>query len=253
MKSEGTEIKIKSLQKALQVLECFVEKQPLGVTEISEKMGLYKSNVHNILSTFKAMDYLEQDPDSGKFRLGTAVFTLSRALRENLDISRIAVPFMRRIAEEAGEVVYLSIPRGEEVVYLEAVYPEAQKLSGSIVTGERARMHCTSVGKAILAGMSRAERDELLKEPLEAFTENTITDRGELEKELKLTAERQYGLDDMELMFGIKCVGVALCNHEGKPEGGLSISAPSLRMSEEKIRVFAEILNRYKLEIQKRL
>ena len=102
MKKEGTEVKIKSLQKALQVLECFVEKQPLGVTEISEKMGLYKSNVHNILSTFKAMDYLEQDPDTGKFRLGTAVFALSRALRENLDISRIVVPFMRRIAEEAG-------------------------------------------------------------------------------------------------------------------------------------------------------
>ncbi len=253
MKSEGTEIKIKSLQKALQVLECFVEKQPLGVTEISEKMGLYKSNVHNILSTFKAMDYLEQDPDSGKFRLGTAVFSLSRALRENLDISRIAVPFMRRIAEEVGEVVYLTIPRGEEVVYLEAVYPESQKLPGSIVTGERAKMHCTSVGKAILSSMDKSERDELLKEPLEAFTENTITDRQELEEELKITAARKYGLDDMELMFGIKCVGVALLNHEGKPEGGLSISAPSLRMSEEKILIFAEILNRYKQEIQKRL
>ena len=197
MKSEGTEIKIKSLQKALQVLECFVEKQPLGVTEISEKMGLYKSNVHNILSTFKAMDYLEQDPDSGKFRLGTAVFSLSRALRENLDISRIAVPFMRRIAEEVGEVVYLTIPRGEEVVYLEAVYPESQKLPGSIVTGERAKMHCTSVGKAILSSMDKSERDELLKEPLEAFTENTITDRQELEEELKITAARKYGLDDM--------------------------------------------------------
>ena len=253
MNSEGTEIKIKSLQKALQVLECFVEKQPLGVTEISEKMGLYKSNVHNILSTFKAMDYLEQDPDSGKFRLGTAVFSLSRALRENLDISRIAVPFMRRIAEEVGEVVYLTIPRGEEVVYLEAVYPESQKLPGSIVTGERAKMHCTSVGKAILSSMDKSERDELLKEPLEAFTENTITDRQELEEELKITAARKYGLDDMELMFGIKCVGVALLNHEGKPEGGLSISAPSLRMSEEKILIFAEILNRYKQEIQKRL
>lgn len=253
MKSEGNEAKIKSLQKALQILECFVEKQPLGVTEISEKMGLYKSNVHNILSTFKSMGYLEQDPDSGKFRLGTAVFTLSRALRENLDISRTVVPFMRKIAEEAGEVVYLAIPRGDEVVYLEAVYPDSRKLSGSIVTGERAKMYCTSMGKAILASMDRRERQELLREPLEAFTEYTITDRNELEKELQKTAERGYGLDNMELLFGIKCVGVALVNHEGKPEGGLSISAPSLRMSEEKIPILAGILSRYKMEIQKRL
>ncbi len=88
MKNEG-DIKVKSLQKALEILHCFVEKQPLGVTEISEKLGLYKSNVHNILMTFKGMGYLEQDPDSGKFRLGIEVFSLSRAYRQNLDISKI--------------------------------------------------------------------------------------------------------------------------------------------------------------------
>lgn len=253
MKSKETEVKIKSLQKALQVLECFVEKQPLGVTEISEKLGLYKSNVHNILSTFKAMDYLEQDPDSGKFRLGTAVFALSRALRESLDISRITLPFMRQIAKEAGEVVYLSIPRGDEIVYLEAVYPDSQRLPGTLVTGERARMYCTSAGKAILSRMNRYERAELLQGPLEAFTEYTITDREALEEEILRTRERGYGLDNMEYTFGLKCVGIALINHTGKPEGGLSISAPSLRMSEEKVQVFAEILKRYGQEIQKRL
>lgn len=69
MENNG-EIKVKSLQKALEILNCFAVKQPLGVTEISEKLGLYKSNVHNILVTFTAMEYLVQDPESGKFRLG---------------------------------------------------------------------------------------------------------------------------------------------------------------------------------------
>ena len=54
MGREG-EVKVKSLQKAMEVLECFIQKQPLGVTEISEKLGLYKSNVHNILMTFTAL------------------------------------------------------------------------------------------------------------------------------------------------------------------------------------------------------
>lgn len=248
-----TEVKVKSLQKALEILECFVEKQPLGVTEISEKLGLYKSNVHNILMTFKAMDYLEQDPDSGKFRLGMAVFELNRALRENLDIRHIALPFMQKIAEESGEVVYLTIPRGDEVIYLEAACPETQRLSGSFVMGERAKMYCTSVGKAILAHMAKEEREEHISDPLEAFTEYTITDREKLEEELLRTKERGYGLDNMELLFGIKCVGVALVNHKGNVEAGLSISAPSLRMSEEKIQGFAGILNRYGREIEKRL
>ena len=104
-KKAETEVKVKSLQKSLDILGCFVEKQPLGVSEISEKLGLYKSNVHSILMTFKAMDYLEQDPETVKFRLGTAVFALSRALRENLDITKIALPYMKEIAQEAGELV----------------------------------------------------------------------------------------------------------------------------------------------------
>lgn len=253
MKDVGTEVKVKSLQKALEVLGCFVEKQPLGVTEISEKLGLYKSNVHNILMTFKAMGYLEQDPDSGKFRLGMAIFTLSRALRENLDISRIALPYMRKIAEESGEVVYLAIPRGDEVIYLEAVYPDSQKLPGSIVTGERAKMYCTSVGKAILSKMDEEDRAKRIQGPLKALTEYTITDTEALEEEIRETGARGYGLDNMELMFGIKCIGIALVNHSGHPEAGLSISGPSLRMSEDKIQTFAEILNHYGLEIQKRL
>lgn len=87
MENNG-EIKVKSLQKALEILNCFAVKQPLGVTEISEKLGLYKSNVHNILVTFTAMEYLVQDPESGKFRLGPEVMMLSRAFRENLDIIR---------------------------------------------------------------------------------------------------------------------------------------------------------------------
>lgn len=70
---DNGEIKVKSLQKALEILNCFAVKQPLGVTEISEKLGLYKSNVHNILVTFTAMEYLVQDPESGKFRLGPEV------------------------------------------------------------------------------------------------------------------------------------------------------------------------------------
>lgn len=252
MRSEA-EVKVKSLQKALDVLGCFVEKQPLGVTEISDKLGLYKSNVHNILMTFKAMNYLEQDEETGKFRLGMAVFDLSRALKESLDITRIAVPIMREIAREAGELVYLSVPRDDEMVYLESVYPETQKLAGRTVIGERSKMYCTSVGKAALSRMPEETVEKIISGELEALTEYTITDKEKLWEEIRRTRLRGYGIDNMELMFGIKCVGVALMNHKGQVEAGLSISAPSLRMSDERIQVFAEILQKYARDIEKML
>ena len=108
--SEEREIKVKSLQKALEILGCFVEKQPLGVTEISEKLGLYKSNVHNILMTFKAMDYLEQDPETGKFSLGTAVFTLSRALKGRALTIPSVVPYMHGITKKREAEYILPFP-----------------------------------------------------------------------------------------------------------------------------------------------
>ena len=244
MENNG-EIKVKSLQKALEILNCFAVKQPLGVTEISEKLGLYKSNVHNILVTFTAMEYLVQDPESGKFRLGPEVMMLSRAFRENLDITKIAVPVMREIANEVQELVYLAVPKGEDMLYLEAVSPENQRL----VT----KMYCTSVGKAVLATMSEEDREKHIPEELEAFTEYTITDRRELDEEIRMVRERGYAVDDMEVMFGVKCVGVALLNHEGEAEGALSISAPSLRMNKENIQKYAEILKTSARKIQKLL
>ena len=156
MGREG-EVKVKSLQKAMEVLECFIQKQPLGVTEISEKLGLYKSNVHNILMTFTALGYLTQDDETGKFHLGVSVMTLSRAFREGLDITRVAVPFMREIANEAGELVYLTIPREDSVVYLEGVSPDNQRMVSKSVAGEFCKMYCTSVGKAMLANMTKEE------------------------------------------------------------------------------------------------
>lgn len=252
MGKEG-EVKVKSLQKAMEVLECFAQKQPLGVTEISEKLGLYKSNVHNILTTFTALGYLSQDAETGKFRLGVSIMSLSRAFREGLDITRIAVPYMSEIANTAGELVYLTIPREDSVVYLEGVSPDNQRMVSKSVAGESCKMYCTSVGKAMLANMPKEEVEKCISGKLEAYTENTITDKKSLLEEIEKTRIRGYGIDDMEIMFGIKCVGVALLNHDGKVEGGLSISAPSLRMSDEKIELYANILKEYAAKIQKML
>jgi DNA-binding IclR family transcriptional regulator len=199
------------------------------------------------------MGYLEQDPDSGKFRLGMAIFELNRALRENLDIDQIVVPYMRKITEEIGETVYLTIPRDDEVIYLEAAYPENQRLPGSFITGERVKMYCTAVGKSMLAYMEEDLREKYISRPLQAFTEYTITDKEKLREEIEKTKERGYGIDNMELVFGVKCVGIALINHKGHVEAGLSISGPSLRMSDEKIQGFVEILHRYGRMIEKTL
>ena len=76
MANNKSEIKVKSLHKALMVLDCFAEKQPLSITEISEKLGMYKSNVFDILSTLSAMNYVTKNEDSSKYSLGPSLARL---------------------------------------------------------------------------------------------------------------------------------------------------------------------------------
>lgn len=250
---EPNEIKMKSLQKAIEVLNCFTRNQPLGVSEISQELNLYKSNVHNILSTFKAMEYLEQDEQTGKYRLGAGVFALCRALSDSFSITDIAAPYMREIGQKSNEIVYLAIPHEDDVIYLEAIYPKESMRPARPLLGERHKMYCTSVGKAMLAQLEPEVIEEYIHRPLKAITDYTITDPEALRRDLVLTRKRGYAFDNMEVEFGVKCVGVPILNRKGKVEAALSISCPSLRMSDARIPVFVDLLQSAAAEIQKKL
>jgi len=250
---ESAEIKVKSLQKAMEILNCFTRKQPLGVTEISEMLGLYKSNVHNVLTTFKALEYLEQDEESGKYRLGSSVFYLCRALGDSFGILDIALPYMQEIVKQVGEIVYLGVPHGDEVIYLEAVYPEESVFLKRSLMGERCKMYCTGIGKAMMSKLPKELIEEYCSRPLVALTEYTITDKQQLKEQLQLANERGYALDNMELEFGVKCVGVPILNAKGEVEAGMSITCPSLRMEDARIQELADILKYYAKVIQQRM
>lgn len=248
-----TEVKVKSLYKALEILNCFIQKPRLGVTEISELLDLNKSNVHNILTTFKAMGYLEQDEESGKYYLGIGVFQLCQAAGDRFGIRNVAIPFMQEIADTTGEMVYLAVPHEDEVLYLEAIYPvEAFNLM-RVILGERAKMFCTGIGKAMLANLPENVREEYISRELPAYTENTITDPEKLREELGKIRKKGYAVDNMEHEFGVKCVAMPVFNRRGEVEGAISVSGPSLRFSDERIMEIAEIMSRHMKKIQERV
>ena len=147
------EIKVKSVKKALDVLNCFIKKQPLGVTEISEMLGLYKSNVYDILTTLTAMEYLTQVKETGKYELGIGIARLGNAVGDRFGFHKLAGRHIHEIAAEVGETVYLTTLMGTSVLYLDVAVPSNER-SPAIVSSVRNNMeplHCTSCGKAMLA------------------------------------------------------------------------------------------------------
>jgi len=236
------EFKVKSLAKAVKLLECFsMERPELSIKELSEMLDIQKSTAHNIADTYKKLGYLSQNPDTNKYFLGLGLLKFSYTINNHLGFRNFFLPFMEKISCQTNEVVFLGIPHGGEVLYLECYFPTGSRATRNIL-GERAFMHCTGLGKAMLAFMPEPERNEYAARHLKKFTERTITDTSLLIKELELTRNRGYAIDNMEHEHGVTCVALPVFGASGQIVAALSTSAPSLRLDDDAILRVAEIM-----------
>lgn len=235
---------VKSLHKAIAVLECFTTQEPeLSITEISSKLGLYKSTVHNIVSTFEQHGYIERNPQTNKCHLGMKVLKLTHVFNVNHSLTNVIRPIIRDLANLVNENVYFAVPDGGEILYLEGAYPSSY-LSRTMI-GEKAEMYCTGLGKAILAFLPEEEQKKaILLQSLKSYTPTTITDRQMLVEEIARIRKRGYSIDNMEHEIGIKCVSVPVISRSGELLGAMSVSGPSLRFGEEAIPVFFSELSK---------
>jgi len=245
------QIQMKSLYKAMKVLETFsVEEPELSVTEISKRLNLYKSNVFNILSTFEELGYVSKNPENSKYRLSFKVLNLSYVINAHMSIQRLMLPYMQKIADVTKENVYLAVPDNSEVVYLESCSPYGIVPTRSL-QGERAPMYCTAIGKAMLAFLPESVKMSLEK-GLKSFTDNTITKEKDLIDELERIRQQGFAIDNMEHEYGIKCIAIPLRGKNGDVVAAMSISGPSLRMGDEVLAHYERQLKKLKEEIEER-
>lgn len=245
------DIKVKSLYKAIKLLDYFtIETPERGISELAELSGMYKSSVHNIVTTFEKCGMLQKNIQTNKYRLGLKILQLNYNLCSSDDLRKIMQPYMERVSNYGNESVYLAVPSDGEVVYLNAKYP-AGITPGRSIIGVKAPMYCTGVGKAILAYLPQETLDQVVAGGFEKYTSNTLTDIISLKKELELIRERGYAIDNMEHEYGIKCVAVPIKNIKGDIVGAFSISGPSLRFNDHKITEYANLLTSMSREISK--
>ncbi len=251
MATDKGEIKIKSLQKAMRVLDCFAEKQPLSITEISEKLGLYKSNVYDILTTLTAMGYLDKSEESSKFYAGRKLIKLGRMASDRYSFRNIAAPYLHKVANEVGEIAHLTVPIGYQLYYMDTAVPIGTRpYVSAVLRNSYDSLNCTGSGKAMLSRMPEEFIEEYLASPLTGKTENTITDAEKMREELAGIRLRGYAVDDEEYAIGLRCVAVPILDHDGSVLGAMSVSGPTARFAEAKIPVFAEKLTKHVREIQ---
>lgn len=236
------DIKVKSLAKALKVLECFNPRNPeLGITQISRMLGVGKSSVSNIVSTFEQLGYLEQNAESGRYTLGLKLLEYSFIINERLGYQRLFHDIMQDISKEFNAITYFAIYQDKRVFYMCNCYPpvKAYNYPYRTIVGESAPLYCTSLGKAMMAYLPSDEVDELMELERVRYTETTITDEQELREEIAQIRRQGYSLDRGEHEYGLYCIGVPILFGENELYGAFSMSSPNLTFTEENVQRYA--------------
>jgi IclR family KDG regulon transcriptional repressor len=245
---------VQSVDRALHLLDLLKEHADgLGITELANRMDLAKSTVHRLLTSLKKHGYVRQDPDTEHYLLGLKLIEMGSVVTQSLEIRKIANPVMNSLVQETGETSHLVVLEDGEVVYIEKIESPYTIRMYSLI-GKRAPVHCTGVGKAIIAHLPE-ERVRRIAEQrgLPKFTEHTITNWEDLLVHLREIREKGYALDREEHETGICCVAAPVFNHQGEPVAGLSVSGPIMRMDEEKVRFCIDRVVHYAKEISQNL
>ncbi|MFB0506262.1 MAG: IclR family transcriptional regulator [Thermodesulfobacteriota bacterium] len=236
-KREKESYVIQSVTNALNLLEAFKgNRDELGVTELSKRLNLHKNNIFRLLATLEAKGYIEQNKATENYRLGVQSLELGQTFVKQLGLVRQARPFLKEIVQECNETAYIGTIRQKSVVYLD-VEEADQTVRVANRVGWRLPIHCSGIGKAQIAYASAEELEKLgILDNMARFTANTIVDKAEFLKHLKEVAKRGYAIDNEECDLGVRCVGVPIKDYTGRVVGGLSVSGPSFRMTDDILR-----------------
>ncbi len=209
-----------AVERTLLILEAAAHREDgLSNAEFSRKLKIPKSSASYILRTLEQHGYLRRDDESGKYRLGVKVLSLSRAALSGVDVREVALPIMRRLVEQIHITSHLAVLDHGEAVYVEKVEaPGFIKMDTWI--GRRLAVHTTAVGKAILAFRPVAEQEKLIAERgLRKNTRFTITNPAKLLKELERVRALGYAVDDEENNLGRALRGRADLQRQGRSRG----------------------------------
>jgi len=221
---------VSSLGKAFQILETVVAHQERGLSysEVVAETRLPKASTHRLLKAFVLLGYLRFDAEAGRYFGDLKLAALGSAVTSHFDLKGYVRPSLVALQAETGHTCNLGVLDGDVGVFLDKIESsEAFGVKLYSAIGKRFPLHCTAMGKLLLAGMDPAARRRILARRLAAFTPWTITRSRALAQELTEVARRGYALDRQEITRGIMCAAAPIGGGEGVTIAAISVAFPA--------------------------
>ncbi len=231
--NRAAKARLSSVANSIRLLGSFSgEEDELGITTLATRLRLAKSTVHRLATTLTSSRFLEQNSETGKYRLGLALFELGALVRRRMDVANEARPKLRELLEKTGETVQLGIVDHFSVLYVyEMESRRAIRMAAAV--GARAPLHCTAVGKVLLASQPQDYVKQVLDLGLTSYTPKTITRREGVLAMLAEVSARDYATDDEESEIGLRAIASPVRNHTGAVIAAVGMAAPVQRMNKK--------------------
>jgi IclR family transcriptional regulator, acetate operon repressor len=211
------------------------------VSRIARKTGLATSTVHRILRGLVQVGWAYEDEDHG-YLLGARLLAIAAHADDATFLAQVALPHLRELRDATGDTVHLAIRRGDEMVYIAKLDGRKAYQMRSHV-GLPIAMHCTAIGKAMLAAAAADDvRAVLARVGLPAMTERTITDLDAMPSHLDAVRLHGYALDDQENETNIRCVGAVVVGQRGLPVAGISVSSLIYDLTDAKVARYGQLV-----------
>ena len=220
---------IQSVERAANILKALGGgSRRLGVSELSDQLGLAKGTVHGLLRTLEAHGLVEQDPETDKYQLGATLLRLGNSYLDTSELRSRALRWSERLAENTGESVRVGVPHGHGVLVVHHVFRPDNSLQ-ILEVGAVLPLHASASGKAILA-FDPALEDEVLAGDLARLTGRTVTGPATLRTQLGKVRDRGYALEREEAVIGDAGIAAPIFDRRGDAVGTIGLSGPVERL-----------------------
>lgn len=242
----------KALVKGIAIINLLAaHKGGMRLTDLVTYVDLPRGTVVRLLSVMIDEHVVRHSAD-GRYYLGAQCAVWGADFLSDLELREVASDVMAQLADVGSETCHLGVRDGKSVLYIDKVEsPHSLRMYSRI--GGKNPLHCTGLGKALLAYVPGDELEAYLAEPLERRTANTIVSPEVLRAELQRIRDRGYAVDDVENEVGVRCVGAPIFDHNGDLVGSISLAGPTMRMTWERIEQLIEPVTKAAQEISERL